>query len=156
MRRPEANLRRWDAGQGGGAPRDIVRAVHEQRINIHHDEFLLAIGERQSRGVHPGRIDPGRFPVRLGSPVEMCDSNWRRNIRPRHAGQQPRRRGILGTLLHHVGAQTDGKQQYDDGLHARSFPTRMSRTSITLVWVGPVISKSPSGSKKWYESLLAK
>ena len=48
------------------------------------------------------------------------------------------------------------RSRYNDDLHARSFPTKMSRTSITLVWVGPVISKSPSGSKKWYESLLAK
>jgi len=28
-------------------------------------------------------------------------------------------------------------------------PTRSSRRSITLVLVGPVLIKSPSGSKKW-------
>ncbi len=33
--------------------------------------------------------------------------------------------------------------------------TRMMRTSMTLVRVGPVIIRSPSGSKKLYESLRA-
>ena len=39
-------MRGWDACERGRPPRDLVRPIDEQRVDIHHREGLLPVGER--------------------------------------------------------------------------------------------------------------
>src|SRR5579872_684660 len=130
----------------GVLPRGTIVFAHD----VHLRQRDVGVGERL---VEPNRFEQQRQRF-VRSPVDAIELR-QVVVRPR-VGRLAR---DPGALLFDVLARFVVERGLDDLLapEAHRFaPTSTIRTSITLVLVGPVINRSPSGSKYEYESLRSR
>src|SRR5690242_18166567 len=106
------------------------------------------LGERVVR-IGKRRVQPYRFqeqPERLVLLQRHAIQLRQVIVRPRIAGSARNPGALLVHLLHGLVIERKLDHLFTPETHLPD-PTRISRTSITLVPVGPVLTRSPSPSK---------